>query len=209
MAAKKRSSVKGGAYSPKTGAFAGREFPTRRQYENALATLRGFANASQRRAASRSKSTALTAAELRTRERVQAAVRTARIQKVPLTKAARQHRTTTAAIRRYAGENVARQGRRLVLRPHITFFAANPPRIVHDHVADAGQRATIGAYMSYVGQFLSPRCARAAAALKAFDGFMVNGALGRYELLTNLDELRRLPLSDLETTEGIYLDLAG
>jgi len=211
VAGKKRAVIRGGAYTPKTGIFARQSFPSRRQYENALARRRGFANVSQQRAASvpRASKTSLSAVAQQTERRVAAALRAAREQKISFTRAAELHKTTTAAMRRYAGANVERQGRRLVLKSQITFFAADPPRLAHDFVASESQCSAIGTYMSYVGQYLNTGSAHSKTSIKAFEGVRIDGVSGQYRLLTDLDALRRLPLSDIETTEGIYLDIAG
>jgi hypothetical protein len=110
------------AYKPKRGAFAGQEFPSKRQYRNALARRRGFRSWAEQQRAPRVVRNREELARLRPDEREArrasfVALGYMRDDGLPLGPAAERAGTTPAAVLRHVGSALRLERGRYVARP--------------------------------------------------------------------------------------------
>jgi hypothetical protein len=152
------------AYTPKRGAFAGREFRSYRAYRNALAGRKGFSSwYAQQRAPRRVRRTGelavLHPVEREARRAALDALTYMRGEGLSLSQAARRAGTTRAAVLRHAGSALEREGGRYhvlagdrLLRPMAVLGEGG----VEHAVEVRGSRAAslVGEHWSAVGHYL-------------------------------------------------------
>jgi hypothetical protein len=157
---------KSGPYRPTRGRFAGREFASKRQYENALAQLKGHATRGQLVRASGKKigpksHERLRASERQARSRALGVTSRMARENVSLTKAARLEGTTVANVHKWAEPALERKpSGRYAPKPNRLYrrmVAITTEGSVEVSVRTSKQASLIGAHHAAVKKFLGPR----------------------------------------------------
>ena len=155
---------KSGPYRPTRGVFAGREFPSKRQYENALAQLYGFATRQRLVRARKKKVGPKSHGKLTTQERQarsRALATTARMERehISLNKAAPLEGTTPGNVHKWAESALERKpSGRYAAKPNRLYrrmVAITTDGVIEVGVRTSSQASLISAHHTAVKLFLS------------------------------------------------------
>ena len=226
-----RKNVKGGSYTPTRGAYAGRTFPSRRQYENQVARDRGFANKSQRKVRKKAipiDFPSIEAFQKSKEGKAAEAFRVLRRDGGSLSSAARSAGTTPENVKRYYGDALERTGGKYkarkdddaVIPMHVATIDGD--RIAY--VRGSSDRSLIGSHSAAIGRVASLAGVRSAkrgrtreslrrslqAELDPYRGVTVASADGNvYELLADVDQLKHLLRAGRIHADSAYDDKAA
>ena len=207
-----RKNVKGGSYTPSRGAYAGRTFNSRRQYENQVARDRGFSNKSQRNVKQKLIALDFPSIEAFKKSKEGKAADALRILRADggsLSSAARSAGTTPENIKRFYGESLELEGRKnRALKDDTAIIPMHVATVDGDRIAyvrGSVDRSLIGKHNAAIGRVASfanlknsKRASRIArdygnAELDPYRGVTIESADGNtYELLSDFDQLKRL-----------------
>lgn len=226
-----RKNVKGGSYTPSRGAYAGRTFTSRRQYENQVARDRGFSNKSQRNVQKRAIPIDFPSLEVfkKSREgKAAEAFRTLRKDGGSLSSAARSAGTTPENVKRFYGDALERDGGKYrALKDDTAIIPMHVSTVDGDRIAyvrGSFDRSLIGAHTAAIGRiavFASLKNSKSARTTQAvrdavnlelapFRGVTIASADGNsYELLSDFDDLKRLLRAGRLHNDSPYDDKAA
>jgi hypothetical protein len=197
-----------GPYRPTRGRFAGSEFASKRQYENALAQLKGHATRGQLVRATKKKVGPKSHGKLRTSERQarsRALAVTSRMARehISLAKAARLEGTTVGNVHKWAEPALERKpSGRYAAKPNRLYrrmVAITTDGVIEVGVRSSGQASLVSAHHTAVKRFLATGDE---AGLRRFTNKTVDGR--RLETDPSaLEELERVGQFDYES---IYED---
>lgn len=202
-------------FTPASGELAGRRFPSKQAYRNALAQTKGYANDYQLRQA-RKRTNRLSALEgfdpeeRRARDRALEALRLMRVDGLPLQRAAEHVGTTPRTMRKYVGVALRKSRGAYHATPHDRLL--RPLAFLTDQgnvtvwVRSSREASVVARYQNAVRFYVQTGDA---SEMEAYRGQSIRDTNGKtWPFLTDLKTVRRLGNAGVLRFESIYREAA-